>query len=105
MTGPVITSRRTGLGAFAFIAAVSVLPQWAVGQSTGVYGLTQAGWEIVEQIEKQEIRSGVSPYSSLQRVVSIMEYRLEKDGRRMVCWVSYDSQQDTQEEKCEEYQD
>jgi len=105
MTGPVITSRRTGLGAFAFIATVSALPQWAVGQSTGVYGLTQAGWEIVEQIEKQEIRSGVSPYSSLQRVVSIMEYRLEKDGRRMVCWVSYDSQQDTLEEKCEEYQD
>ena len=51
MTGPVITSRRTGLGAFAFIAAVSALPQWAVGQSMGVYGLTQAGWEIVEQIE------------------------------------------------------
>ena len=105
MTGPVITSRRTGLGAFAFIAAVSALPQWAVGQSMGVYGLTQAGWEIVEQIEKQEIRSGVSPYSSLQRVVSVTEYHLEKEGQTMICRLSYDSQQDTQEEKCEEYRD
>ena len=104
--GATVKKRRwTHALAGTLVFSVSAIPWPVPADPVGVYGLTQTGWEIVEQIEKQEIRSGVSPYSSLQRVVSITEYRLEKDGRMMVCWVSYDSQQDKQEEKCEEYQD
>lgn len=99
-----MTFRRTkGLAAVVILTAV-LLPNWAMGQSagvSGVYRLTQAGWTIVKQVEKQEVRSGVSPYAHLQRVVSVTEYHLEKNGQTMICRMSYDSQQDTQEEKCE----
>ena len=101
MTGFVMTLRRIEWLAAALIISVALLPNWAMGQSAGVYRLTQAGWTIVKQVEKQEVRSGVSPYADLQRVVSITEYHLEKDGQTMICRMSYDSQQDTQEEKCE----
>ena len=88
--------------AFAFVAFGAL--QSALGQSVGVYALTQAGWQIVKQVEKKEIRSGVSPYIGLARVVSITEYHLEKEGKMMFCRLSYDSQQDIQEERCEEPQ-
>jgi len=88
--------------AFAFVAFGAL--QSALGQSVGVYALTQAGWQIVKQVEKKEIRSGVSPYTGLARVVSITEYHLEKEGKMMFCRLSYDSQQDIQEERCEEPQ-
>ena len=86
--------------ALTIILCAALLPRWARGQSPGVHGLTQAGWTIIKQVEKQEVRSGVSPYTHLQRVVSITEYHLEKDGQRMICRMSYDSQQDVQEEDC-----
>ena len=60
---------------FAFVAFGAL--RSALGQSVGVYALTQAGWQIVKQVEKNEIRSGVSPYTGLARVVSITEYHLE----------------------------
>ena len=88
--------------AFAFVSFGTL--QSALGQSVGVYALTQAGWQIVKQVEKHEIHSGVSPYTSLARVVSITEYHLEKEGEMMFCRLSYDSQQDIQEERCEEPQ-
>ena len=88
--------------AFAFVSFGTL--QSALGQSVGVYALTQAGWQIVKQVEKKEIRSGVSPYTGLARVVSITEYHLEKEGKMMFCRLSYDSQQDIQEERCEEPQ-
>ena len=88
-----------GLAQAVILTAV-LLPGWAMGQSPSVHGLTQAGWTIVKQVEKQEVRSGVSPYNHLQRVVSITEYHLQKDGQRMICRMSYDSQQDVQEEDC-----
>ena len=87
---------------FAFVAFGTL--QSALGQSVGVYALTQAGWHIVKQVEKHEIHSGVSPYNGLARVVSITEYHLEKEGKMMFCRLSYDSQQDIQEERCEEPQ-
>lgn len=99
-----MTFRRTKELATVVILTAVLLPNWAMGQSagvSGVYRLTQAGWTIVKQVEKQEVRSGVSPYAHLQRVVSITEYHLEKNGQTMICRMSYDSQQDTQEEKCE----
>ena len=104
MTGLINTHHlaAVALAAFAFVA--SAVPQSSLGQSGGVYALTQAGWQIVRQVEKQEIRSGVSPYAGLARVVAITEYYLEKEGRTVVCRLSYDSQQDTQEERCEEPQ-
>ena len=104
MTGFVMTLRCTEWLAAALIISVALLPNWAMGQSAGVYCLTQAGWNIVKQIEKQEVRSGVSPYAHLQRVVSVTEYHLEKDGQTMICRMSYDSQQDIQEEECEQSQ-
>ena len=88
--------------ALTTILTAALLPSWAMGQSPGVHGLTQAGWTIVKQVEKQEVRSGVSPYAHLQRVVSITEYHLEKDDQTMICRMSYDSQQDVQEEDCEQ---
>ena len=99
-----MTFRRAKGFAVAAILTGALLPSWATGQSLGVHGLTQAGWTIVKQIEKQEVRSGVSPYAHLQRVVSITEYHLEKDGQTMICRMSYDSQQDVQEEDCEQSQ-
>ena len=46
------------LGAvFAFVSFDTL--QSALGQSVGVYTLTQAGWQIVKQVEKHEILSGV----------------------------------------------
>ncbi|HCX88049.1 MAG TPA: hypothetical protein DG761_08480 [Gammaproteobacteria bacterium] len=104
MDGTAKKRRLTAALAAVLAIAATASPRWVSGETVGVYGLTQAGWQIVKQIEKQEIRSGVSPYASLQRVVSITEYHLEKEGRIMVCWVSYDSQQDIQEERCEEPQ-
>ena len=107
MTGFVMTLRRTEWLAAALIISAVLLPNWAMGQSagvSGVYRLTQAGWTIIKQVEKQEVRSGVSPYAHLQRVVSITEYHLEKDGQTMICRMSYDSQQDIQEEECEQSQ-
>ena len=95
-----MTFRRTKGLASVIILTAALLPSWATGQSAGVHGLTQAGWTIVKQVEKQEVRPGVSPYTHLQRVVSITEYHLEKDGQRMICRMSYDSQQDVQEEDC-----
>ena len=99
-----MTFRRTkGLTAVVILTA-ALLPSWAMGQSagvSGVYRLTQAGWTIVKQVENQEVRSGVSPYTDLQRVVSVTEYHLEKNDQTMICRMSYDSQQDIQEEKCE----
>ena len=96
-----MTFRRTkGLTAVVILTA-ALLPSWAMGQSAGVYRLTQAGWTIVKQVENQEVRSGVSPYADLQRVVSVTEYHLEKNDQTMICRMSYDSQQDIQEEKCE----
>ena len=68
---------------FAFVAFGAL--RSALGQSVGVYALTQAGWKIVKQVEKNEIRSGVSPYIGLARVVSITEYHLEKEGKMMFC--------------------
>ncbi|HAA35840.1 MAG TPA: hypothetical protein DCE12_03390 [Gammaproteobacteria bacterium] len=99
-----MTFRRTKGLASVIILTAALLPSWATGQSAGVHGLTQAGWTIVKQVEKQEVRSGVSPYAHLQRVVSITEYHLEKDGQTMICRMSYDSQQDIQEEECEKSQ-
>ena len=85
---------------FVFVAFGAL--QSALGQSVGVYALTQAGWQIVKQVEKNEIRSGVSPYTGLSRVVSITEYHLEKEGKMMFCRLSYDRQQARQEARCEE---
>ena len=99
-----MTFRRAKGFAAAAILTAALLPSWATGQLPGVHGLTQAGWTIVKQIEKQEVRSGVSPYAHLRRVVSITEYHLEKDGQTMICRMSYDSQQDIQEEECEQSQ-
>jgi len=99
-----MTFRRTKELATVVILTAVLLPNWAMGQLVGVHGLTQAGWTIVKQAEKQEVRSGVSPYAHLQRVVSITEYHLEKDGQTMICRMSYDSQQDIQEEECEQSQ-
>ena len=104
MTGFVTTLRRAEWLASALIISVVLLPNWAMGESSGVYHLTQSGWTIIKQIEKQEVHSGVSPYAHLQRVVSVTEYHLEKDGQTMICRMSYDSQQDIQEEECEQSQ-
>ena len=114
MTGFTVRANNAALGRSSFlmtfrcakslaltaILTAALLPSWAMAQSPGVHGLTQAGWTIVKQVEKQEVRSGISPYTHLQRVVSITEYHLEKDGQRMICRMSYDSQQDVQEEDC-----
>ena len=86
--------------ALTVILTAALLPSWAMAQSPGVHSLTQVGWTIVKQVEKQEVRPGVSPYTHLQRVVSITEYHLQKDGQRIICRMSYDSQQDVQEEDC-----
>ena len=99
-----MTFRHTKGLAVAAILTAALLPSWAMGQSPGVHGLTQAGWTIVKQVEKQEVRSGISPYAHLQRVVSITEYHLEKDGQTMICRMSYDSQQDIQDEECKQPQ-
>ena len=104
MAGLVNTYRLAAVLGCAFVFVASGAFQSALGQSVGVYALTQAGWQIVKQGEKNEIRSGVSPYTGLARVVSITEYHLEKEGKMMFCRLSYDSQQDRQEERCEEPQ-
>ena len=104
MAGLVNTYRLAAVLGSAFVFVSFSAFQSALGQSVGVYALTQAGWQIVKQVEKHEIHSGVSPYTSLARVVSITEYHLEKEGQMMFCRLSYDSQQDIQEERCEEPQ-
>jgi hypothetical protein len=104
MAGLVNTCRLAAVLGSAFVFVSFSAFQSALGQSVGVYALTQAGWQVVKQVEKHEIRSGVSPYAGLARVVSITEYHLEKEGQMMFCRLSYDSQQDRQEERCEEPQ-
>ena len=104
MAGLVNTYRLAAVLGSAFVFVSFSAFQSALGQSVGVYALTQAGWQIVKQVEKHEIRSGVSPYAGLARVVSITEYHLEKEGQMMFCRLSYDSQQDIQEERCKESQ-
>ena len=104
MAGLVNLHRLAAVLGSAFVFVSFSAFQSALGQSVGVYALTQAGWQIVKQVEKHEIHSGVSPYNGLARVVSITEYHLEKEGKMMFCRLSYDSQQDIQEERCEEPQ-
>ncbi|HJP07305.1 MAG TPA: hypothetical protein QF882_07625 [Arenicellales bacterium] len=65
-----------------------------------VYDLTQQGWRIAETIERQETRAGIAPYTELQRVVAVTEYRLEKAGAVVVCEMRYDSQRDRQSTQC-----
>lgn len=70
-------------------------------QEAGVYELTQQGWEISDHSERREIQAGEAPYEKLTRVISVSEYHLEKGEEKIICWISYDSQKDTQTEDCQ----
>lgn len=65
-----------------------------------VNSLRRGGWVVVEKREQIERRPGLAPYESLVRVVLVTTYVMEKDARRKVCTIAYDSQRDAFEEGC-----
>jgi hypothetical protein len=87
--------------AVPILAALLLLPCYAFAESIGVYELTQQGWQIVQQSERQEEQAGQAPYENLTRVLFITEYDLVKVDQTMRCRIIYDSQTDTQTEECQ----
>ena len=67
-----------------------------------VYGLQQVGWTIAEKKVCQDSRLGIAPYRLLPRILSITTYWLHLDKEEIICKIIYDSQLDSQYEKCGE---
>jgi hypothetical protein len=65
-----------------------------------VIDLRRAGWVVVGKEGRLEQRPGQPPYRTRQRVVHVTTFVMEKDGRRKVCTLAYDSQLDSFDEKC-----
>jgi hypothetical protein len=100
--GSIMSCTRSGLArAVPVLAALLLLPCYAFAESTGVYELTQQGWQIVQQSEHKEEQAGQAPYENLTRVLFITEYDLVKVDQTMRCRIVYDSQRDTQTEECQ----
>ena len=94
--------QRALRGLLASVAAtMSLILGPALAESLSVYGLTQQGWQIIEQSERQEARPGTAPYEHLTRMVLITEYHLVKADQKVRCQIAYDSQADMQTEVCQ----
>ena len=63
--------------------------------------LRMQGWELVDKFEEIQKFSGEGQYKNLVRVVHKSYFVFEKQGKRKICWISYDSQRDKISENCE----
>ncbi len=90
---------RETLGRILCLAVLVSLAAPAAAAET-VNGLRQEGWLVIEKQGRIEQRPGLPPYETMVRAVHVTTFVMEKDGRRKVCTVAYDSQRDTFAEKC-----
>ena len=59
------------------------------------------GYVIAEKQSERRELPGAAPYDSLKRVVEVTTYRLTKADREVVCILTYDSQRESIEERCQ----
>jgi hypothetical protein len=62
--------------------------------------LRSQGWTEIARQEEIKKYPGERPYEKLIRVVQIVHFVFEKDGKKKYCWISYDSQRDELNEHC-----
>ena len=62
--------------------------------------LRSQGWTEIARQEEIKKYPGERPYENLIRVVQIVHFVFEKDGKKKNCWISYDSQRDELNEHC-----
>ncbi len=82
----------------AAIASLASAAPAAGGET--VNGLRRAGWVVIEKHGRIERRPGLPPYEAMERAVHVTTFVMEKDGRRKVCTLAYDSQLDSFAEEC-----
>ena len=93
--------RLTGL--MILVAALTLMtltgPATAQTRAT-VHELRQAGWVIVEKTENDEWHTGIPPYEELRRLVYVVTYVLEKEGKIMTCSLARDVMYDSFRQTC-----
>ena len=65
-----------------------------------VNNLRQAGWNIVEKMEADEWHNGIAPYEYLRRLLYVVTYTLEKEGKTVTCTLARDVMYDNFEQSC-----
>lgn len=63
--------------------------------------LRQAGWVQVSKTEHDEWHAGIPPYEYLRRLLYVVTYTFEKDGKNVTCTLSRDVMYDNFEQTCE----
>jgi len=99
-----VLDKRPGVGsvlACSYLAMfLFAFPVLAVAAEETVNGLRQAGWTLVEKKERDEWLPGRAPYEDLGRLVYVVTYIFEKDGKTMTCTLARDMMFDTLEQTC-----
>ena len=88
----------SGLSMTSLAVLVSLAMPAAAAET--VNGLRQQGWVVIEKRGRIEQRPGLAPYETMARAVHVTTFVMEKDGRRKVCTLAYDSQLDSFAEEC-----
>jgi len=94
---------NTSLGKIVFVVAWAILtlaiPTTSRAQET-VHGLRQNGWVVVKKSDANEWRKGIPPYENLDRLIYVVTYILEKDGKTITCTLARDMMADTFKQTC-----
>ena len=83
-----------------FLMSTKILEGNPSQRNIKVFRLKQNGWKVFDQNSFVESRQGLAPYQNLRRDVQVIEYRLEKDEKIIICVVEYDSQRDLITDSC-----
>ena len=65
-----------------------------------IANLRSSGWTEIEKREETTKLSGETPYRNLIRIIQTTYYIFHKEGKKIACWISYDSQRDKISEEC-----
>ena len=89
-----------GLVALAQVLFVLAQPAQAVEPGGSVAALLSQGYHIVGKQAEQRTLAGAAPYRELPRQVLVTVYQLARNGERVSCTLTYDSQRETLQTLC-----
>ena len=72
----------------------------ALASESSINKLRKNQWREIKKVDEVKKLEGQGRYKNLTRVIHISHFVFEKAGKRKVCWISYDSQQDKIRENC-----
>lgn len=85
--------------AFTALALFYPVPLASAEQIT-VHALRQVGWTVVDKSAHDEWLDGKAPYHSMRRLLYVVTYTLQKDGKAVTCRLTRDVMYDTSTETC-----